>query len=246
MKKIFTNLTFWVLTAILLGVLFGAYYPKEAQELRISFPDWKNGGFFWDWKTLGDAFITIVKLFINPIIFLTITIGIAAMGDLKKVGKTGGKALLYFEVVTTLALVVGVVVAAIIQPGHGIDTSKAAGADVSKYQKSAEAFSWMKFFWDNMTLQVLTVSLILGTVLSRFENRKTILDPLSKISKYVFKGVSTEKGKKVAVIAFTMTGQMTGSGTYSILVSDGTLFSSNVSLNLASAGVSVKSKVTRV
>ena len=189
MKKILSNLTFWVLVAITLGFLFGKYYPTEAANLRISFPDFKNGSFFWDWKTLGDAFIAVVKLFINPIIFLTITIGIAAMGDLKKVGKTGGKALLYFEIVTTFALLIGVAVAYLVQPGAGVDTSKAAGADVSKYVKSASDFSWIKFFQDNLTLQVLVTALVLGMLLSRWENRKKILDPLSKISKYVFKAL---------------------------------------------------------
>ena len=189
MKKILSNLTFWVLVAITLGFLFGKYYPTEAANLRISFPDFKNGSFFWDWKTLGDAFITVVKLFINPIIFLTITIGIAAMGDLKKVGKTGGKALLYFEIVTTFALLIGVAVAYLVQPGAGVDTSKAAGADVSKYVKSASDFSWWKFFQDNLTLQVLVTALVLGMIISRWENRKKILDPLSKISKYVFKAL---------------------------------------------------------
>ena len=189
MKKILSNLTFWVLVAITLGFLFGKYYPTEAANLRISFPDFKNGSFFWDWKTLGDAFIAVVKLFINPIIFLTITIGIAAMGDLKKVGKTGGKALLYFEIVTTFALLIGVAVAYLVQPGAGVDTSKAAGADVSKYVKSASDFSWIKFFQDNLTLQVLVTALVLGMLLSRWENRKKILDPLSKISKYIFKAL---------------------------------------------------------
>jgi aerobic C4-dicarboxylate transport protein len=189
MKKILTNLTFWVLTAITLGALFGAYYPIEAQNLKISFPDWKNGGFFWDWKTLGDAFITVVKLFINPIIFLTITLGIAAMGDLKKVGKTGGKALIYFEVVTTFALIVGIIVSFIIQPGSGVDTSKAAGADISKYIKGAQTFSWWAFFKENLTIQVLIASLLLGTILSKYEGRKTILSLLSHISKYVFKAL---------------------------------------------------------
>jgi aerobic C4-dicarboxylate transport protein len=189
MKKIFSNLTFWVLLAIVAGVFFGANFPKEAQNLKISFPDFKDGSLFWDWKTLGDAFITVVKLFINPIIFLTITTGIAAMGDLKKVGKTGGKALIYFEIVTTFALLVGVLVAYILQPGAGVDTSKATGADVSKYVKNATNFSWIKFFQDNLTLQVLVFSLLLGMVLSRWHDRKKILTPLSEVSKYVFKAL---------------------------------------------------------
>jgi aerobic C4-dicarboxylate transport protein len=111
------------------------------------------------------------------------------MGDLKKVGKTGGKALLYFEIVTTFALLVGIAIAYLVQPGAGVDTSKAAGADVSKYVKSATSFSWIQFFQDNTTLQVLFFSLLLGMVLSRWQDRKKVLDPLSSISKYVFKAL---------------------------------------------------------
>ena len=173
MKKVLTNLTFWVLTAITAGALLGAYMPETAVEMKI----------------LGDRFIDLVKLFINPIIFLTITLGIAAMGDLKKVGKTGGKALIYFEVVTTLALLVGIIVAFIIQPGAGVDTTKAVGADVTKFTKTAETFSWWQFFKDNFTLQVLLFSLILGSFLSKYKEKKVILDPLSKISTYVFKAL---------------------------------------------------------
>ena len=106
MKKIFTNLTFWVLTAITCGALLGHYYPAKGVEMEF----------------LGKGFIQIVKIFINPIIFLTITLGIIGMGDLKKVGKLGAKALLYFEIVTTLALLVGVIVANILRPGDGVIT----------------------------------------------------------------------------------------------------------------------------
>jgi aerobic C4-dicarboxylate transport protein len=173
MKKVLSNLTFWVLTAITAGAVLGAYMPETAVEM----------------KFLGDRFIDLVKLFINPIIFLTITLGIAAMGDLKKVGKTGGKALIYFEVVTTLALLVGIIVAFIIQPGAGVDTTKAAGADVTKFVTGAKSFSWWQFFKDNLTLQVLLFSLILGSFLSKYKGKKVILDPLSKISKYVFKAL---------------------------------------------------------
>lgn len=173
MKKVLTNLTFWVLTAITAGAILGAYFPDTAVEM----------------KFLGDRFIDLVKLFINPIIFLTITLGIAAMGDLKKVGKTGGKALIYFEIVTTLALLVGIIVSFIIQPGAGVDTSKAVGADVTKFVTGAKSFSWWQFFKDNLTLQVLLFSLVLGSFLSKYKEKKVILDPLSKISKYVFKAL---------------------------------------------------------
>lgn len=86
-KKIYKNLTFQVLTAIVLGVLVGLIWPNIGKEM----------------KPIGDTFINAVKMVIAPIIFLTIVLGIAKMGDMKKVGKVGGKAFIYFEVVTTLA-----------------------------------------------------------------------------------------------------------------------------------------------
>jgi len=172
MKKLFTNLTFWVLTAIILGVLLGHFNPEFAlkpifekgfkQNLFISEFEIKNT--FAEF--LSSLFISFVKLFINPIIFLTITLGIISMGDLKKVGKVGAKALIYFEIVTTIALIVGVVVANIIRPGDGVVTDAIKGGDISKYTKNATDFSWLKFFLDNVTLQVLVLAIVLGIALS--------------------------------------------------------------------------------
>ena len=93
LKNIVFTLTFWVLTAILAGAVLGHFRP----DLGVAM------------EPLGKQFINVVKLFINPIIFLTIVLGISGMGDLKQVGRVGGKALLYFEVVTTLALLIGIV-----------------------------------------------------------------------------------------------------------------------------------------
>lgn len=140
-------------------------------------------------KVLGDGFIAVVKLFINPIIFLTITLGIIGMGDLKKVGKVGAKALLYFEVVTTLALLIGIIVANILRPGDGVVTGHLEKAAVSVYQGKAQEFSWLKFFLDNITLQVLLVSLILGTVLSRYSGKDKVVHWLTFLSKYVFRAL---------------------------------------------------------
>lgn len=162
------------------------YYPHEAVNLKIPFLDFTSGIKITD-KTLGDAFITIIKLFINPIIFLTITLGIAAMNDLKKVGKTGAKAIIYFEVITTIALIIGIVVAYYLEPGNGIDTSKASKADIGKYVSGAQSFSWLQFFKDNLTFQVLLLSMILGTVLSKIKRKEKFIQLLSGISKYVFK-----------------------------------------------------------
>jgi len=173
LKKLFTNLTFWVLTAITAGALLGHYYPQKGIEMEF----------------LGKGFIQVVKIFINPIIFLTITLGIIGMGDLKKVGKVGAKALLYFEIVTTLALIVGVVVANILRPGDGVVTDNLQKGDISVYASKVHDFSWLQFFLDNVTLQVLLVSLILGTVLSKYSGKDKVIYWLSFASKYVFKAL---------------------------------------------------------
>ncbi len=173
MKKLFTNLTFWVLTAITAGALLGHYYPEKGVEMDF----------------LGKGFIQVVKVFINPIIFLTITLGIIGMGDLKKVGKVGAKALIYFEVVTTLALIVGIVVANIIRPGDGVVTDNLQKGDISGFASKSQDFSWWQFFLDNATLQVLLASLILGTVFSKYSGKDKIIKWLSFVSKYVFKAL---------------------------------------------------------
>ncbi|WP_255713510.1 cation:dicarboxylate symporter family transporter [Dyadobacter chenwenxiniae] len=173
MKKLFTNLTFWVLTAITAGALMGHYFPEQAVKMEI----------------LGKGFISIVKIFINPIIFLTITLGIIGMGDLKKVGKVGAKALIYFEVVTTLALIVGIVVANVIRPGEGVVTSNLQKGDASAFTSRVQDFSWLQFFLDNVTLQVLLFSLVLGTVLSKYSGKEKVTEWLNFASKYVFRAL---------------------------------------------------------
>jgi aerobic C4-dicarboxylate transport protein len=144
-------------------------------------------------KTLSEAFggffISLVKLFINPIIFLTITLGIVSMGDLKKVGKVGLKSLIYFEIVTTAALIIGVIVANIIQPGKGVVHAAAATKDLDVYKEKAADFNWWQFFMDNSTLQVLIIALLFGVLLSRISGTQKIVYYLSIASKYVFKGL---------------------------------------------------------
>ncbi len=194
MKKLFTNLTFWVLTAIICGILLGHYAPDIAlkqvleNDLKTTFlgQELKLGKTISEF--LSGLFISTVKLFINPIIFLTITLGIVQMGDLKKVGKLGAKALLYFEVVTTVALIIGIVVANIIRPGEGVTTEGVKG-DISKYTQSAAEFSWLKFLQDNSTLQVLILAILFGVIMSKYQGRKPVIDALSVASKYIFKGL---------------------------------------------------------
>jgi aerobic C4-dicarboxylate transport protein len=172
LKKILSNLTFWVLLAITCGVLVGHFYPATGVAMQ----------------PLGKYFIDIIKLFINPIIFLTIVTGICGMDSLKRVGRVGGKALIYFEVITTLALLIGIVVAHFIQPGAGVDTSGVGATDVSKY-KGDVSVSWMQFFKENITIQVLLCSILIGILLSKLPSKEKVLKPVYLASKYVFKSL---------------------------------------------------------
>ena len=104
MKGLTRHLYFWVLLAILAGGTLGYVDPATAVKL----------------KPLGDGFIALVKMLISPIIFCTVVLGIAGAGDMKKVGRVGGKALIYFEVVSTIALVIGLVVVNVVRPGDGL------------------------------------------------------------------------------------------------------------------------------
>jgi aerobic C4-dicarboxylate transport protein len=195
MRKIFSNLTFWVLIAITAGVLIGHYYPSFALQpvlektVKTKFlgQELVFGSTLSEF--LGTLFINLVKLFIIPIIFLTITLGIVSMGDLKKVGRVGAKALLYFEIVTTFALIIGVAAALLIQPGNGVDASGVKANDISNYKNSSAAFSWWKFFKDNATLQVLLLAILTGVGLSFYKQKAQIISVLQTISKYVFKGL---------------------------------------------------------
>ncbi|GAB3640965.1 cation:dicarboxylate symporter family transporter [Spirosoma arcticum] len=195
MKRLLTNLTFWVLTAITLGVLLGHFRPDLALAPVLDAP--LKGRLMGQELTLGATFseflsgffISLVKLFISPIIFLTIALGIVSMGDLKKVGKVGAKALLYFEVVTTVALLIGVLVANVIRPGAGVSTAQLSGGDISKYTKGATEFSWVKFFFDNITLQVLVAAIVFGVLLSRYGGRERFIGWMNQLSKYVFWGL---------------------------------------------------------
>jgi aerobic C4-dicarboxylate transport protein len=109
-KPFYTHLYIQVLTAIAIGILLGHFYPSLGEQM----------------KPLGDGFIKLIKMMIAPIIFCTVVHGIASMEDMKKVGRVGLKALIYFEVVTTLALIVGLVVVNVLQPGAGMNVDLGA------------------------------------------------------------------------------------------------------------------------
>lgn len=172
-KKIVTNLTFWVLFAITSGILVGHFFPATGVAMQ----------------PLGKYFIDVIKLFINPIILLTIVTGICGMGDLKKVGKVGGKALLYFEIVTTIALLIGIGVGYLLEPGASVNTSIVAKGDISKYNGGNVSISWLQFFKDNLTIQVLLFAIISGIVISKLKSKEVILTKVYWMSKYVFRGL---------------------------------------------------------
>ena len=118
-KALFKSLYFQVIVAIVIGVALGHFYPESGAAM----------------KPLGDGFIKLIKMIIAPIIFCTIVVGIAGMEDMKKVGKTGGLAVLYFEVVSSIALVIGLVVVNLWQPGVGmnVDVATLDTKGIAKY-----------------------------------------------------------------------------------------------------------------
>lgn len=183
--KIFKNLTVQVLIAIVIGVIVGLIWPNVGKEM----------------KPLGDTFINAVKMVIAPIIFLTIALGIAKMGDMKKVGKVGGKALIYFEVVTTIALVIGLIVVNLVKPGAGLNYDELEKGDVSKYTAEGGAsINWIEFvtqivpsnmvdaFAKGDILQVLFFSILFGVALAALgEKGKIVIEFLDKLSLVFFK-----------------------------------------------------------
>ncbi|GAB3990009.1 dicarboxylate/amino acid:cation symporter [Spirosoma daeguense] len=181
--KIFQNLTVRVLIAITLGILTGYLFPETAAKL----------------KPLGDLFINLIKMVIAPIIFLTIVLGISNMGDLKKVGRVGGKALLYFEIVTTGALAIGLLLANLIRPGDGVQTSAVKGGDISKFTEQGAGMDWTEFFLhivpsnavkafaEGDILQVLVFSILFGVGLTRMgEKGRPLIQTFERLSKVFF------------------------------------------------------------
>jgi aerobic C4-dicarboxylate transport protein len=172
-KKVFKHLTFYVLVAIVAGILLGHFFPTQGLKM----------------EKIGTYFIDIIKVFIGPIIFLTIILGISSMGNMKKVGRIGFKSLLYFEIVTTVSLAIGVGVALLVKPGN-IDRTKLTIGDVSKYtSKADEPFSWLHFIESNFTIQVLIVAIVIGILLNYYSKKEKVITVLEKASHYVFKAL---------------------------------------------------------
>jgi aerobic C4-dicarboxylate transport protein len=184
-KPIYKSLYFQVLVAIVIGVLLGHFYPETGAAM----------------KPLGDGFIKLIKMIIAPIIFCTVVIGIAGMEDMKKVGKTGGLALLYFEIVSTIALIVGLIIVNVIQPGAGMNVDPKAldTKGVSAYTGPGKMQSTTDFllniipntvvdaFAKGEILQILLFSVLFGFALHRFGGRGTLVfDFVEKLSHVLF------------------------------------------------------------
>ena len=173
MPKIFKSLYFQVIIAILIGIIIGHYYPSFAIQL----------------KPLGDGFIKLIKMMIAPIIFCTIVTGIAGMQNTKKVGRVGLKAILYFEVVTTLALIIGLIVINLLKPGVGMNVDPASldTKSVENFITESKSQSVGDFLLhvipDNIVnalstgsiLQVLFFAILLGFALSKIGEKATPL-----------------------------------------------------------------------
>lgn len=186
MSKLTRHLYFQVIIAIIIGILVGHYYPQIAPTGEL----------------ISTIFINLIKMLIAPIIFLTIVLGIARMGDMKKVGKVGGKALLYFEIVTTLAITIGLLVANYLKPGKSIDFSSVSGADIAKaarIQQDAAGFSWTEFllhivpsnaveaFAKGEIIQVLVFAILFGYGITKLNGKGDgLLNTFERISEVFF------------------------------------------------------------
>src|SRR6202171_4624554 len=184
-KPLYKSLYFQVIVAIVIGVLIGHFYPETGTAM----------------KPLGDGFIRLIKMIIAPIIFCTVVVGIAGMEDMKKVGKTGGYALLYFEIVSSIALMVGLTIVNIVQPGAGmnIDPASLDTKGIAAYTKPGQMQSTTDFllniipstivdaFARGEILQVLLFAVLFGFALHRFGGRGPLaFDWIEKTSHVLF------------------------------------------------------------
>lgn len=187
--KFYRSLYIQVIIAIIAGVLLGYFYPSAGASL----------------KPLGDGFIRLIKMIIAPVIFITVTTGIASVSDLKKVGRITGKAFIYFIVFSTLALLVGLMVSHILQPGKGlnIDARTLQSPEISQYVSTAHHNSLTGFIMDMIPatllspltgeniLQVLFVSILFGVAIALTgEKSKPVLAFFQSLSAPVFRIVS--------------------------------------------------------
>jgi aerobic C4-dicarboxylate transport protein len=183
MKKVITHLSFQVLVAIVLGLLFGLYFPNYASSAKL----------------LSQTFINMITMLIAPIIFFTIVLGIASMDNMHKVGRVGGKALLYFEVITTFAIIIGLVVANIFKPGAGVNMAVTDVSKVKQYEAGAAQIEWGSFishivphnivesFAKGDILQILFFAILFGFGLTKIGDAgNSLITTFDKINKVLF------------------------------------------------------------
>ncbi len=187
MKRLARNLTVQVLFAVACGIALGVIAPDTAKAM----------------KPLGDTFIKLVKMIIGPVIFLTIVLGISNIADVKKIGRVGGKAFLYFEIVSTIALAIGLTVVNLTRPGSGLDISTLAKGDISAYAKQGEALKFVDFlihivpsspvqaFAEGEILQIVFFAVLFGFAMVMVgASAKPLADVLEKILDVFFKIVA--------------------------------------------------------
>ncbi|MGH8499767.1 MAG: cation:dicarboxylate symporter family transporter, partial [Methylococcales bacterium] len=175
----YKNLTLQVLTAIAVGVLIGHYWPSTAVAM----------------KPFGEAFIRLVKMVIAPVVFLTLVTGMSSMGDLKKVGRVGLKALIYFEIMTTFALLLGLLVVNLVRPGDDVKVA-AAGTEVPQTtvgQPQGAVDFLLNILPDNAVnafakgdlLQVVFFAVLFGAALAGMDEHgkpiETLLEKLAQV-----------------------------------------------------------------
>ena len=187
--RVHKNLTFQVLVSITIGVLLGIVAPDVGKAMR----------------PVGDTFIKLVKMVIGPVIFLTIVLGIGNMADLKKVGRVGGKALLYFEIVTTFALAIGLAVVNLTRPGAGLDVSALAKGDVARYAEQGRSIGFVEIvthivpdsaagaFAQGDILQIVFFAVLFGIALAAMHHAggaEPLLAMLERLSQVFFRIVA--------------------------------------------------------
>jgi aerobic C4-dicarboxylate transport protein len=184
-SKFHRSLYFRVIVGIVLGVLLGVFYPHAGESM----------------KPLGDGFIKLIRMMIAPIIFFTVIVGIASIGDMKKLGRVGLKSLAYFEVVTTASLLIGLAVVTLVQPGAGMNVNPATldAKAIAQYAEQGKELHTVDFllniipttvtnaFTQGDILQVLLVAILFGLALAALPGGKAIVEACDKIAHWLFR-----------------------------------------------------------
>ena len=186
--RFYRTLYFRVIVGIAAGIALGCFYPSTGEMM----------------KPLGDGFIKLIRMMIAPVIFLTVVTGIARIGDMRKLGRVGLKALLYFEVVTSIALLVGFVVVKVVQPGAGINATAATldAKAVQQYATSGKQMTAVEFllhiipdtlvgaFANGEILQVLLIAIFFGVALAAYRLRQPIVEAADSLTHLTFEVIA--------------------------------------------------------